>query len=315
GAVRLVARYRVEGNAALAYQHEHDTLAHELERLRERAAAERRSALDDAAYPRIVGRLEDLARSAHARAERSEAFRLALTEKTRFTAQDLPRHQGAFAHERRALVLHEEARRTAGRLHDKLLAFCLQAEERLEEGARLSTLARNNETRPWFLDGYAAWRSTLHALDGDRRELAALRADIDAGDPAAAPLLARFEDVSRQLARVHDYHERETRAAELVSRYQEAHRAFNAFLSEYYAYEPDRTPERHRALQTGYETRLRAIHAHAERIAGASHWHRPHLERAGLSLQEVAPYAKDLTPSAAIAAQQRAQSPDIDIGF
>ena len=315
GAVRLVARYRVEGNAALAYQHEHDTLNHELEQLRERAAGEQRSPLDYEAYPRIVQRLEDLAENAHARAARSEAFRLALTEKTRFTAEDLPRHQAAFAHERRALALHEEARRTAEHLHSKLLAFCLQAEDRLEEGAQLSTLARNHDTRPWFLDEYATWRSGLHSLDRDRQDLAALATDIDTHDPAAAHLLARFEDVSRQLARVDDYHERETRASALVSRYQESHRAFNAFLSEYYAYAPDRTPERHRELQIGYETRFQAIRTHAEQIAGAPDWYLPHLERAGLSLHEVTPYAKDLTPSAANAAQLRAQSPDKDISL
>ena len=315
GAVRLVARYRVEGNAALAYQHEHDTLHHELEQLRERATTQQRSPLDDHAYPLIVQRLEDLAGNAHARAERSEAFRLALTEKTRFTPEDLPRHQAACAHERRALVLHEEARRTAEHLHSKLLAFCLQAEDRLEEGAQLSTLARNQDTRPWFLDEYAAWRSGLHSLDSEREDLAALRADIDTSDPAAAHLLARFADASRQLARVNDYHERETAAAELVSRYQESHRTFNAFLSEYYAYEPERTPERHRELQTGYETRFQAIHTHAEQIVGAPEWHLPHLERTGLSLQEVTPYAKDITPSTATSAQQRAQRPDKDISF
>lgn len=314
GAVRLVARYRVEGNAALAYQHEHDTLNHELEQLRERAATERRSPLDDEAYPRIVQRLEDLAESAHARAERSDAFRLALTEKTRFTPEDLPRHQAAFAHERRAVVLHEEARRTAEHLHSEILAFCLRAEDGLEEGAQLSTLARNSHTRPWFLAEYAAWRSGLQSLDRDREDLAALRADIDPRDPAVA-LLARFDDVSEQLARVDDYHQRETHAAELVSRYQESHRTFNAFLSEYYAYEPDRSPERHRELQAGYHTRFQAIRTHAEHIAGAPDWHRPHLERAGLSLREVTPYAKDITSSAAISAQQRVQSPDKDIGF
>ena len=315
GAVRLVAQYRVEGNAALAYQHEHDTLNHELEQLRARATTDQRSALDDAAYPRIVQRLEDLAQHAHARAERSEAFRLALSAKTRFTPEDLPRHQVAFAHERRAVLLHEEARRTAEHVHTKLLAFCLQAEDRLEEGTELSTLARNTDTRPWFLDEYATWHSSLHSLESDREALAGHRADIDTRDSAAAHLLARFDDVSEQLARVDDYHQRETRAAELVSRYQESHRTFNAFLSEYYAYEPDRSPERHRELQAGYDTRFQAIHTHAEQIVGATKWHLPHLERAGLSLQEVTPYAEDITPSIAIAAQQRAQSSDKDISF
>ena len=315
GAVRLVAQYRVEGNAALAYQHEHDTLNHELEQLRARATTDQRSALDDAAYPRIVQRLEDLAQHAQARAERSEAFRLALSAKTRFTPEDLPRHQVAFAHERRAVLLHEEARRTAEHVHTKLLAFCLQAEDRLEEGAELSTLARNTDTRPWFLDEYATWHSSLHSLESDREALAGHRADIDTRDSAAAHLLARFDDVSEQLARVDDYHQRETRAAELVSRYQESHRTFNAFLSEYYAYEPDRSPERHRELQAGYDTRFQAIHTHAEQIVGATKWHLPHLERAGLSLQEVTPYAEDITPSIAIAAQQRAQSSDKDISF
>ena len=232
-----------------------------------------------------------------------------------FTPEDLPHHQAAFAHERRALALHEDARRTAEHLRSKLLAFCLQAEDRLEEGAQLSTLARNNGTRPWFLDEYATWRSGLHALDSDRQDLAALQADIDTKDPAAAHLLARFGAASKQLARVNDYHEREIHAAELVFRYQESHRTFNAFLSEYYAYEPERSPERHRGLQTGYETRSQAIRTHAEEIADAPDWYLPHLERAGLSLDEVTPYAKNIVASNAISAQQRARSPDKDIGL
>ena len=305
--VRDAFRYRTEGAAALDYQSQFDELAHEITHLRGTAES------DSERHADALQRLGHLTAEAERHAARSADFRAALRAKTRFTAEDLPRHRAACRHELRALELDRETRRIARHFTQRALAWALTAEAHLDQGAELSTRADLADTRPWFLDDYAAWRERLPELETEREALADARKRVAPSDLPAPELIEEFDAASRRLARFLDYDERERAAAERASDYVALRQAFALALDDYYRHEQDRTPPERSAAQHRLTQSERALAARATELAAEVDWLTPHLERHGLTASHVLARAKERDPHRASIARERTHRHDRDI--
>ena len=173
----------------------------------------------------LLEELLDLTTTATERAARSSTFRLALTERTPFTPEDLERHLAECEHELRAQRLKEEAHDSEAHFKAHARAWCLDAsgilEEwsnlaaraDLEEGGDLAVSAGLDESCPWFAEGYGEWHRSLAALAKRRETLNEARSAIDAGDPGLATIRENFEAGSAKLDAALNYHEREEKRA------------------------------------------------------------------------------------------------------
>ena len=285
-AIRMAFQYRSEGAAALDYQYQFDVVNAELAGIRERAAAQSSTALDDEHYPEALHRLQALAETTSERAASSPAFRYALQEKTRFTTEDLDRHREDCAHELRAHHIHSETRNMSAYFYTRARAWSLSVNDALDDGRDLSATAKAFDARAWFLDDYPDWHARLEALETDREALAQARANLTADHPDHDLLIRQFDAASDRLANAFHYHNREVQTQQLVASYVDARRQHRQLRGSLYRTETPTAPappELHAAIERAGE-RVRTL---AAEIHTDLKWSTPHLERAGVTPREI----------------------------
>ena len=247
-----------------------------------------------------------------ARAEASDAFRLAFPEKTRFALDDIESHREDCAHELRAHHIHTETRNMAAYFYTRALSWTTAVDTELDKGASLSGTARVLNVRPWFLDDYPEWYRSVSDLEQDHAALVEVHGKLPADDPANAELLAQFDAASKRLTAVVEHHEREARAAELVGDYALLRAEHRQQQDALYRYRSTRTGAEHRDAQKAFEQLNRRLHAAT--VEPILEWAKPHLERASVTEREIEVFAtshrdpKAFTPD-------RTQKRDIDISF
>lgn len=313
-AIGMAFRYRSEGAAALDYQYQFDVLNAELAAVRDRAVAQSSSAYDDAHYPEALHRLRALAETTSERIAASPAFRFALQEKTRFTAQDLDRHREDCAHELRAHHIHTETRNMSAYFYTRVRAWSLSVNDALDDGRDLSATAKAFDTRAWFLDDYPDWHARVEALESDREALSQGRANLTADHPDHDLLIRQFDAAAARLAKALHHHNREVQTHELVTRYVEAVREHKQVRAAFYRQDSPRapaSPDARAAMQRADE-RVRALAAeiHAE-LHTNEKWVSSHLERASVTLREIRVLATP-SPDTDVTPQQRTQAQDRD---
>ena len=290
-ALRHAVAYRTEGAAAVDYQREYDTLANALSRIERTAAAHQQPVLDAPEYPDILRRLEHVTSEATQRAGASNVFRLALSQKTRYTADDVTRHHESCQHDLRAHHLYQEARNMSAYFNARALRWSLTADTLHGELDDLGAVAEEIGTRPFFLDAYGDCHPRIGELETESQELARIRAELTSPEPQLLALITRFDDAAKPFLADLAKHKRELAGAEIVAAYKVARSTQRALQDDLYRYQSTRTPEKQRAAVATFEQGQERLYAQAAEIHEQTEWLTPHLEQADLTSREIQVYA------------------------
>ena len=310
-AVRDAFAYRTEGAAALDYQHEYDTLNHTLSRIRRTAQVHGQSLLDTPEYPDTLQRLRDVAAHATARARSSNIFRLALAQKTRYTADDLERHQETSNHELRAHHLAQESRNMSAYFNARALGWSLAADALHAELADLEAVAQEAQTRSFLLDGYAECHPRFAELEAQYRELARIRDELAAPNTQLLDLITRFDTAAQPFLGHLATHNRELQATQTVAAYKTARDAYRHHQDDLHRYQSARTTEEQHAAARAVAGHHRVLETRAAEIRDDLEWLDPHLKQAEITVREIEVYAPTLAgPDAP--ALERTERQDLD---
>ena len=189
----------------------------------------------------------------------------------------------------------------------RIRAWCLNAEGVLDEGAELAAQAQLVNRRPWFVEGYQDWCTSLHPLAAELDSLADARAGIGAADADTARLLKRFDAAGKRLRDAFDYHRREDRTAARVKSYGEFKTALDNRYFEFYDNSEGRDPREQMAYESKVNRDYKALYERAAELAQDLEWVRPHLEANEISEREIEQFGNALRAIAT-----RAQSTDLD---
>ena len=206
---------------------------------------------------------------------------------------------------------HDEATGARSRA-ERIRAWCLDAETILGEGNNLQTRARQEDRRPWFVEGYGEWHASLAPLVAELDSLADARASVPATGSDFAGLIERFDVLAKCLHDALDYHRREEQTATQVKIYGELSREARERYVEYYA----NTEGRNGREQVAYEVKVDQVHKflrkRAAELAQDLEWARPHLEAGNITELQIKTYAEARHREAA---RTQVQGPDTDLSI
>ena len=206
---------------------------------------------------------------------------------------------------------HDEATGARSRA-ERIRAWCLDAETILGEGYNLQTRARQEDRRPWFVEGYGEWHASLAPLVANLDSLADARASVAATGADFAGLIERFDVLAKRLHDALEYHLREEQTATRVKLYGELSREAREGYVEYYA----NTEGRNGREQVAYEVKVvqehKFLRERAAELAQDLEWARPHLEADNITELQIRTYAEARHREAA---RTRVQGPDTDLSI
>ena len=313
-ALRQAVAYRTEGAVAIDYQREYDTLTSALSRIERTAVSHHQPVLDAPQYPDILRRLEHVTSKAAQRAGASNVFRLALSEKTRYTADDIARHHEFCQHNLRAHHLHQEARNMSAYFNARALRWSLTADTLHGELDDLSAVADETGTRAFFLDAYADCHPRLADLDADYHELARIRDGLASPDPQLLELMARFDTAAKPFLSDLAKHKHELAGAETVAAYKLARDTQRTLQDDLYRYQSTRTPEEQHAASAAFGQAQQRLSAQAAEIHEQLEWFAPHLEQTDLTTREIQVYSAAIAGGGETPTLDRAQRREHDRG-
>ena len=290
-AIGHAVRYPAESAAALAYHHRHGELTGELAATEVAGELAAPPAAPDTRRLELLEALHELATSATGRAARSSTFRLALTEKTPFTPEDLDRHLAECEHELRTERLKEQAHDSQAHFEAHARAWRLDAARVLAEGRDLAARAKLDGARLWLDEGYGEWHRSLAELATRREALDEARAAIDTSGLAA--VLEDFKAESAKVDAALGYHEREEKRAArdveaLKAAIKDHEQADMAWMDSLYTDDRrlhEETAEKCSALG-------RQLNRQARRFVGRYARYEPWLQGAGIDLESLQGYAR-----------------------
>lgn len=294
-AFRHAFAYRTEGAAALDYQHQYDTLTHTLSRIRQIAKTHGQSLLDAPEYPDTLQRLRDVTAHAVARARSSNVFRLALAQKTRYTVDDLERHQETSNHELRAHHLAQESRNMSAYFNARALGWSLAADALSADLADLDAVAHEARIRPFFLDGYAECHPHFAELEAQYQELARIREQLSSPNTQLLDLVTRFDAAVQPFLAHLATHNRELQAIDTVAAYKTARDTYRHLQDELHRYQSTRSLEDHQAALRAVADHHRTLQSRAAEVHQDLEWLDPHLKQAEITIREIEVYAAALT--------------------